>query len=195
MKCATRQNGGMPAPVHVSFTAAASGTWRIDRLDTVSGDGLLPAARLAVIEGDELVSSDAAAAWTLRGVTSNTRYTKRSEVEALAGVQEGLGRPTATLAALIPIRKSPAWWALAQDERRAIIEEESRHIAIGFEYLPAIARRLHHCRDLGEPFDFLTWFEYPAESAPDFEALVRRLRDTREWHYVEREIDIRLVRS
>jgi hypothetical protein len=25
-----------------------------------------------------------------------------------------------------------------------------------------VARRLHHCRDLGEsePFDFLTWFEY-----------------------------------
>src|SRR2546428_7160638 len=32
-------------------------------------------------------------------------------------------------------------------------------------YLPAIARRLYHCRDLGEPFDFLTWFEYaPADA-------------------------------
>ncbi len=27
-------------------------------------------------------------------------------------------------------------------------------------YLLAVARRLYHCRDLGEPFDFLTWFEY-----------------------------------
>jgi enoyl-[acyl-carrier-protein] reductase (NADH) len=47
--------------------------------------------------------------------------------------------------------KSEAWWALAQDRRRAILEEQSRHIAIGMEYLPAIARRLHHGRELGEP--------------------------------------------
>ena len=35
---------------------------------------------------------------------------------------------------LIPIRKNEAWWALAQDERRAIFEERSHHIAIGLEY-------------------------------------------------------------
>src|SRR5207245_640992 len=81
---------------------------------------------------------------------------------------------------------------MAQDERRAIFEEDSHHIAIGLEYLPAIARRLYHCRDLGEPFDFLTWFEYaPADAAP-FDQLVARLHKTREWDYVEREIDIRL---
>src|SRR5438477_5729245 len=28
-----------------------------------------------------------------------------------------------------PIRKSAAWWALAQDERRAVLEERSHHIA------------------------------------------------------------------
>src|SRR2546428_8891206 len=61
-------------------------------------------------------------------------------------------------------------------------------------YLPAIARRLYHCRGLDEPFDFLTWFEYaPADAAP-LEQLVTRLRNTREWDYVEREIDIRLAR-
>jgi len=48
---------------------------------------------------------------------------------------------------------------LTQDERREIFEERSRHIATGLEYLPAVARRLHHSRDLGGPFDFLTWFE------------------------------------
>jgi len=74
-------------------------------------------------------------------------------------------RTYATRAALIPIRKSEAWWALAQDERRAIFEEQSKHIAIGMEYLPPVARRLHHCRELGEAFDFLTWFEYAPEHA------------------------------
>jgi chlorite dismutase len=96
---------------------------------------------------------------------------------------------------LIPIRKTDAWWALAQDERRAIFEDRSRHIGVGLEYLPAVARRLHHCRDLGEPFDFLTWFEYAPEDAGAFEELVRRLRQTEEWRYVDREIDIRLTRA
>src|ERR1700738_1025094 len=69
-----------------------------------------------------------------------------------------------------PIRKSDAWWSMAQDERRAIFEERSGHIAKSMPYLPAIARRLHHARDLGEPFDFLTWFEYAPEHADAFEA-------------------------
>jgi hypothetical protein len=60
--------------------------------------------------------------------------------------------------------------------------------------LPAVARRLHHSRELGEPFDFLTWFEYAPEHARSFEELVRRLRETEEWRYVDREIDIRLSR-
>jgi len=63
------------------------------------------------------------------------------------------------------------------------------------EYLPAIARRLHHSRDLGEPFDFLTWFEYAPEHSNIFEELVSRLRGTREWQYVDCEVDIRLVRA
>jgi hypothetical protein len=62
------------------------------------------------------------------------------------------------------------------------------------KYLPAIARRLHHSRDLGEAFDFLTWFEYAPQSAQSFEELVDELRASEEWQYVEREVDIRLVR-
>ena len=89
---------------------------------------------------------------------------------------------------------SNAWWELPQDERRRIFEESSRHVAIGLEYLPAVARRLHHRRDLGEPFDFLTWFEFAPEHAAAFEGLVRRLRETEEWTFVRREIDIRLTR-
>lgn len=94
------------------------------------------------------------------GIPSNTRYTKRTEVDALVSRQAGLMRSNATRAALIPIRKTAAWWEMAQDERRAVFEEQSRHIAIGPEYLPGAARRLHHSRELGKPFDFLTWFEY-----------------------------------
>lgn len=183
----------MAAPLHVTFAAGPTGAWRIASIAPVAGATLPPAERLEVTEA-AAPGPGAQAAWTLRAVTSNTRYTTRVETGALQARQEGLRRPGATRAALIPIRKSDAWWALAQDERRAVFEEQSRHIAIGMDYLPAIARRLHHCRELAEPFDFLTWFEYAPEHEAAFDAMLDRLRATEEWAYVEREVDIRLVR-
>lgn len=187
----------MPPPLFACFTAGASGPWLIERCDTVSGEGLATAPRLAVSAGPEpeAAAPGEGSVWALRGTVGNLRYTTRAEADALTARQEGLGRPEAVCAALIPIRKSAAWWALAQDERRAILEEQSRHIAVGLEYLPAVARRLHHSRELGEPFDFLTWFEYAPEHAAAFEELVLRLRATPEWNYVDREVDIRLRRT
>ena len=160
---------------------------------TVAGEPLEPVSRLEMIEGAGGLNGRPA--WVLRGVTSNERYVLRREHDALVGRQESLGREASTRAALIPITKSEAWWELPQDERRRIFEESSHHVAIGLEYLPAVARRLHHSRDFGEPFDFLTWFEFAAEHADVFEELVDRLRETEEWAYIEREIDIRLVRE
>ena len=61
--------------------------------------------------------------------------------------------------------------------------------------LPAIARRLHQSRELGEPFDFLTWFDYAPEHSELFEELVGLLRATEEWQYVDREVDIRVERQ
>jgi hypothetical protein len=183
----------MPAPLLVTFAAGETGPWRIVQNKAVTGASLGAASHLAVHEG---AMDDTPAAWRLRGVTSNTRYTTKAETDALRARQQGLGRLRATCAALIPIRKSAAWWDLAQDERRVILEERSRHIAIGLDYLPAIARRLHHCRDLGgdQPFDFLTWFEYAPQNALFFEDLVKVLRATEEWSFVEREVDIRVTR-
>jgi chlorite dismutase len=180
-------------PLPVAFVGSSAGPWRIERLDAVTGAALTPASRLSVLEGP--VAPTPGATWVLRGVTSNARYVTRAEHDALAARQEDLGRRAATRAALIPITKSAAWWDLAQDERRRIFEETSRHIALGLEYLPGIARRLHHGRDLGEPFDFLTWFEFAPGDAAGFEELVGRLRATEEWAYVEREIDIRVARD
>jgi chlorite dismutase len=183
----------MPPPLLVTFAAGASGTWRVDRINTVIGADLPTAERLAVLEGSQ-ARAPTDSNWILRGVTSNTRYTNRPELDALVASQQGLLRPQATRAALIPIRKTETWWALAQDERRAIFEEQSSHIGVGLEYLPAVARRLHHSRELGEAFDFVTWFEYAPEHSEAFEELVRRLRETQEWRYVDREVDVRLTR-
>ncbi len=153
----------------------------------------LPAARRLQVTLD-VPAKPPLVGWILRGVTSHERYATRAEHDRLAAIQPLLDRAQATKAALIPIAKSAEWWELSQDERRMIFEEDSHHVAVGLEYLPAIARRLYNCHDLGEPFDFLTWFEYAPPDATAFEQLVRRLRATREWDYVEREIDIRLSR-
>jgi hypothetical protein len=177
-----------------AFLGGATGPWRVLSMTPVTGEALPAVARLSVVgEPAPLVTG---ARWSLRGTTSNDRYVVATEKQQLAARQQGLGRVDATCAALIPIRKTDAWWALPQDERRRIFEERSGHTRIGLRYLPAIARRLHHCRDLGsaEPFDFLTWFEYAPEHADAFEALVAELRATAEWQYVDREIDIRLMR-
>jgi len=182
-----------PTPLSVAFVAGDAGDWRIDCVHAVAGDGLTAAGHLQVIEGAASILASSAA-WILRGITSNARYTNRDELDTLSARQEGLRRSQATRAALIPIRKSSAWWALGQDERRAIFEEQSRHIQIGLDYLPAVARRLHHSRDIGEPFDFLTWFEFAPEHETAFDAMLKRLRATPEWRYVEREVDIRLQR-
>jgi chlorite dismutase len=174
------------------FSAGETGEWRIRSIEAVAGGGLSAACRLEV-------SSDAPrdGAWSVRGIVSNQRYVTRVEHSRLVPKQEPPGRAQATHGALIPIKKSPEWWALTQDERREILADRSRHIAIGLEYLPAIARRLHHCRDLGErePFDFLTWFEWAPEHDPAFDELLARLRASEEWRYVEREVEVRLERD
>jgi len=178
-------------PIPVIFVGGVTGEWRIERIAPVRGESLPSAARLARIEG---TSPPPSGVWTLRGTTSNERYVTRAEKEALRAAQPVLGRSESTRAALIPVRKSAAWWELAQDERRQILEERSRHVSLGLRYLPAIARRLYHCRDMGEPFDFLTWFEYAEDDAKRFEELVAELRRSPEWEFVEREVDVRLAR-
>lgn len=50
-------------------------------------------------------------------------------------------------------------------------------------------------RTLGEPFDFLTWFEYAPEDVDAFEDMLHGLRATLEWQYIDREVDIRLSRA
>jgi chlorite dismutase len=185
-------SGAQPARVF-TFAGGDAGAWRVVGMTRVLGDPLPEVSRVSVTAG----TADAPAKWRLRGITSNERYVTRDEKGQLVAKQQGLGRPESTRAALIPIRKTAAWWALAQDERRRIFEESSRHVRIGLKYLPAVARRLHHCRDLGEgePFDFLTWFEYAPADAAAFDALVAELRASEEWRWVEREVDIRVVRA
>lgn len=178
-----------------SFLGGNTGTWQVTDIRKIIGEPLVPVRCVEIINGSSHLSDNTG--WLLRGVTSNERYTTRSEKDQLIAKQQGIGRPEATCAALIPLRKKATWWALTQDERRKIFEETSKHTEIGLKYLPAIARRLHHCRDLGEsePFDFLTWFEYAPEHTSTFNELLGALRSTEEWSYIDWEVEVRLTKT
>ena len=179
-----------------TFRGGQSGAWRVTAISAVTGPPLAAVVSLSVVHSEAIALPllPSQTSWRLAGVASHVRYVERGEKTQLAEVQAGLGRPDATHAALIPIRKSAAWWEMTQEERRRIFEDKSHHIGASLKYLPMIARQLYHCRDLGEPFDFLTWFEYMPEHEGLFDDLVGMLRATEEWTYVEREIDLRVTR-
>lgn len=179
----------VPLPI-TRFTGGNAGQWRITAITAVLGATLPVADYLDISNADEASGSN----WQLCGTASNLRYTTADERRQLQAKQEGLGRPASTRAALIPIRKSAAWWAMAQDERRAVYEQGS-HLPIGLDYLPGVARKLYHSRDLGEEFDFLTWFEFAPVDEAAFDHMLDRLRACGEWAYVDREVDIRLTRA
>jgi len=177
----------------VTFVGGDAGPWRVQRIIAVTGDALAPVAHLDVHTAIQAAPS--AAVWSLRGVAGHARYVERAEKGPLDAASPPLARAEAQCAALIPIKKSPALWALPQDERRAIFESKSHHISDSMQFLPRVARRLYHARDLGGPFDFLTWFEFAPEHTAAFDDLLGMLRSREEWMFVEREVDVRLERA
>ena len=183
-------------PRLTTFAAGSEGPWQIEEIRSITGETLVPATKLQIFSTTP-PSLSIPHVWTLCGVTSNERYTSRQEKDQLLAIQPELGRPESTCAALIPIRKNAKWWAMTQDERHQIFAEKSHHTSIGMKYLPAVARKLYHCRDLAEPqpYDFLTWFEFAPAETDAFDRLLSELRSQPEWSFVERETDIRLRRK
>lgn len=175
-----------------NFIGDDVGEWKVSSIATLKGSPITTVSHITKVASD-LVQSKTGI-WALKGIISNSRYTEKVDKDKLVAIQEDLGRSNATFAAFIPIRKSESWWDLAQDERRKIMESKSQHTQTGIKYLPAIARKLFHSRDIGEPFDFLTWFEYAPADSDTFEELLFELRKTEEWKYVDREIEIRLMK-
>src|SRR5512139_2319251 len=102
-----------------TFRGGQSGGWRVTSISPVRGDPLpfMPALSVVDSEAISLPLLPSRNSWRLAGVASHLRYTERAEKERLVAVQAGLGRVEATSAALIPIRKSAAWWELTAEER------------------------------------------------------------------------------
>ena len=99
-------------------------------------------------------------------------------------------------AALIPIRKSSAWWELTQEERRRIFEDKSHHIAASLKYLPRhragsfITAAISASRSISWPGS-----SSRRSTLAVFEDWSACSRGTEEWSYVEREVDVRVVRE
>lgn len=133
-----------------------------------------------------------------QGVTQHLLYTSHEQRgELLAKSRPDLPPGPDSIAVLIPIRKSPAWWSLAQDERQAYFAAthgERGHTAIGLGYADQIYRRLYHARYLaGDGCDFLTYFEFERSRTEDFRRLLAALRDVErnpEWQFVDREYEV-----
>ena len=127
-----------------TFRGGQSGPWRITLNSAVKGDGLpaVPALSITQATSIALPLLWSATSWRLAGVTSHAHYVEKAEKAQLAEKQPPLGRKEATSAALIPIRKSAAWWELCQDERREIFEAKSHHIESTLKYLPQVARQI-----------------------------------------------------
>lgn len=176
-----------------TFSGADTGEFLIDSIRPIAGATLPAAPCLSVRQGQ----TTSEGVFSLSGMVSNERYTTRAEKTALLSQQQAIGRAESLVGAFIPIKKSQAWWALTQDERRAVFEDRSHHVEIGRKALPHVARRLHHCRDLemSQPFDFLTWFDFREADSAQFDDLLGALRASEEWNYVEREVEIRVRRA
>lgn len=177
-----------------TFYGGDFGQWEVLSIHSIHGESLKHVQKIEIVEAGEQPHHQSAL-WELCGFSSNIRYTTRSEKNELDKNPSVLSKPENTYASLIPIKKSEAWWSMTQDERRQIFEESSGHIGYSMKYLSAISRKLYHCRDIGEEFDFLTWFEFAPAHSSLFDELVAYLRSTEEWKYVCREVDLRLIRT
>ena len=203
---------------HLLDTVAASHSaqlthYKIRELIAVKGPapkGIEPGAALIRIENtgapvvlDPKPAGNTAPMLIFRGVTQHLHYTDtKVRDELLASSRTAVDGSMDTVAVIIPIRKSAAWWALSQDQRQSFFhksKEKAGHTGIGTPYASRIFRKLYHARYSGAPvpYDFVTYFEFPVNEVESFRALLQELRDLNknpEWESVELEFEIWLTK-
>ena len=119
-----------PADTLFHYIGGIRGQWSVTRSVTYSGLPLKAVSHVEITNGP-LSRTPGGTSWILRGIVSNTRYVTREERGDREPTRSRFGPADANCAALIPIRKSPAWWNLAPDERREIQESRSRQFGKG----------------------------------------------------------------
>jgi chlorite dismutase len=174
-------------PLYVNFTSdevpVPPGA-RVNEYEVKTGARLFPTGTtVRRIESETQIDTG------LRGVVQHLHYTNLDErTDLVTRSRAELPPSPDTTAVLIPIRKSAEWWALAHDQRAAYFHKQ--HTPIGAPYVETIFRKLYHARYNGSPYDFLTYFEFPAPATDTFRQLLKELRDSPEWAYVEDEFEV-----
>ncbi len=173
----------------------------------VSGESFLKAAKgtgLTRLETAQPLAPATAAKADFCGMVRHLNYTTQAQRSELQGISaKEVAASGETLAVLIPIRKSAAWWSLAQDERQAHFHRPAgreNHASIGHRYADKIFRKLYHARyfETLPGYDFLTYFEFQEELTETFRALLKELRHPElnpEWAYVDRECEIWMTKT
>jgi hypothetical protein len=174
--------------------------YRIDAVERRAGApvaGLEPGATLIRVEAPGPRSMPGRG-FAAVGVVQHVLYTDADRRTELAAISAGERGPRAVL---IPITKSDAWWALAQDERDRFFRpaaDRPGHVELGARHARAIFRRLYQARyQPGSEWDFLTYFELTEADEGTFRELLAALRDPAlnpEWAFVERETEIWMTR-
>lgn len=174
--------------------------YRVDKIVPVKGEpgvSIKPGVTFVRAESATRLQSGKTQALLFRGVPQHLEYMSKAQREELKSRPEfPAGKDT--VAVVIPIRKSAAWWALAHDERMAYFQktaDHKGHTAIGTPYVDRIHRKLYHTRYVVETtdHDFITYFEFQREHEAEFKRLLAALRDVKqnpEWNFVDREYEI-----
>jgi chlorite dismutase len=188
------QNADAPGLVPADVRVAA---YEVDRIQAISGappPDVGAGRRLWRLEAPgRLPLPDA----PFIGATTHVMYTDSATRGELAQLSRGESGP---LAVLIPIRKTPEWWALGSEQRQAYVMDgrPTGHVTIGRRYAGRIYRRLYQARYLpGSAWDFLTYFEFSGEDLQAFLDLLGELRDVArnpEWAFVDRELELWMTR-
>lgn len=177
--------------------------YRVDKIEATRGE-----VGVRIKPGSTLVRVETAARLTvpaeakgptllLQGVPQHLEYMSKVQRDKLSSRPE-FPPSKDTVAVVIPIRKSAAWWALAHDERSIHFQKtegKKGHTAIGAAYVDRIHRKLYHTRYAVETrdHDFITYFEFDRAQTDDFKRLLAAVRDTDqnpEWKSVDHEYEI-----
>jgi Chlorite dismutase len=179
--------------------------YRVDKIVSIRGKpavNIAPGSKIVRVEtASRLPSTGAGKTPSLlfHGVPQHLQYTSQAQRDDLNRRARAEIPPSKdTVAVVIPIRKSAAWWAMAHDQRHAHFQKKDGkigHTAIGAEYVERIYRKLYHTRYAVETtdHDFITYFEFARAHEDDFKSLCAKLRDPQrnpEWDFVDREYEI-----
>lgn len=182
---------GLPHSSAYHYIGGTTGEWQVTNLSSPFGAPVPPVPRVDVVSG-QLKRVAPGTSWILSGVVQNTRYVTREEAPAPKKQPFGGVPSEPTCAALIAVHRSPEWWQLGHAARWEIQQAHSH--PRGLQLLSAMIRNWHG-RDLSSQFDCVTWFEYEPRDSASFDDLVAVWRASEEWKFVDREFDLRLIRS